>query len=322
MKTFKKITALVILAFVLATNVLALAACTKKSSDKYVIGIIQLLRHDALDAATDGFKAALTEKLGDKVEFIFKDGQADMTNMQSIANQFVQQKVDLIMANATNAVRAAKGATDKIPIVGTSVTDYVGAKLVKSNEKPGGNITGASDNNPVTVQVELMKKLCPDVKVVGIVYNSAEENSKIQADEAKAAFEAEGFTVKTYTVSGTETIQATFTQACAEVDGFYLPTDNLLADNMGLVKIVTTDKKKPVICAEENMVKNGGLASYSISYYDLGYQAGLMAYDILVNGKNPADMPIFHFTTENLTLIINEEVAEKIGVTIPEELKK
>ena len=165
----------------------------------FQIGICQLVEHPALDEATRGFQEFLTEKLGDRVQFSVQNAQGEQTNCTTIVNQFVAAKVDLIMANATNAVKAAREATSDIPIVGTSVTDYVSSGLVASNEAPGANVTGASDMNPVNVQVDLMKTLCPTVKTVGIVINSGEENSAIQAEEAKTAFEAAGFSVKIYT---------------------------------------------------------------------------------------------------------------------------
>ena len=225
------------------------------------------------------------------------------------------------MANATNAVKAAREATSDIPVVGTSVTDYVSSGLIASNEAPGANVTGASDMNPVTVQVELMKTLCPDVKTVGIVINSGEENSAIQANEAKAAFEAEGYTVKIYSVADSNEIQTVVTAACNEVDAFYEPTDNLIADNVPTMSNITTPAGKPVICGEDGMCNNGFLATYAISYYEMGRAAGEQAYNILVNGADPATTPIFFFDTSRLTLVINEENAAQLGITIPESLK-
>ena len=219
----------------------------------FQIGIVQLVEHNALDEATRGFKEFLTEKLGDKVQFNVQNAQGEQTNCTTIVNQFVASKVDLIMANATNAVKAAREATSDIPVVGTSVTDYVASGLVASNEAPGANVTGASDMNPVSVQVQLMKTLCPDVKTVGIVINSGEENSAIQAEEAKAAFEAEGFTVKIYSVADTNEIQTVVTAACNEVDAFYEPTDNLIAANVPTMSNITTAAGKPVICGEGGM---------------------------------------------------------------------
>lgn len=317
----KKYLSLLLAILMLACTPLALASCGA-AEGTYNIGIIQLAEHSSLDAATEGFKAALTEKLGDKVSFDFKNAQGEQTNCTTIVAGFVASKVDLIMANATNAVKAAREATDSIPVIGTSVTDYVSSGLVASNDAPGANVTGASDNNPVTVQVELMKTLCPDVKTVGIVYCSAEENSAVQAAEAKTAFEAAGYVVKTYTVAESSEIGPVVTQACAEVDGFYEPSDNLIASNVSAMANITTANKKPVIAAVAEMANDGFLGTYSISYYDLGYAAGEMAYDILVNGKDPATMPIYHFDTASLTLVINEKNAAELGITIPDSLKK
>ena len=308
--------------------VAGLAACgnepsTPSNPDEKVfqIGIVQLAEHPALDEATRGFKEFLTEKLGDKVQFNVQNAQGEQTNCTTIVNQFVSSKVDLIMSNATNAVKAAREATSDIPVVGTSVTDYVFSGLVASNEAPGANVTGASDMNPVNVQVQLMKTLCPEVKTVGIVINSGEENSAIQAEEAKTAFEAEGFTVKIYSVADTNEIQTVVTAACNEVDAFYEPTDNLIAANVPTMSNITTAAGKPVICGEGGMCESGFLATYAISYYELGRAAGEQAYNILVNGADPATTPIFFFDVSNLSLVINEENAAELGITIPEELK-
>ena len=308
--------------------VAGLAACGNKPSTPsnpdekvFQIGIVQLAEHPALDEATRGFKEFLTEKLGDKVQFNVQNAQGEQTNCTTIVNQFVSSKVDLIMANATNAVKAAREATSDIPIVGTSVTDYVSIGLVASNEAPGANGTGASDMNPVTVQVDLMKTLCPEVKTVGIVINSGEENSAIQAEEAKTAFEAEGFAVKIYSVADTNEIQTVVTAACNEVDAFYEPTDNLIAANVPTMSNITTAAGKPVICGEGGMCESGFLATYAISYYELGRAAGEQAFNILVNGADPATTPIFFFDVSNLSLVINEENAAELGITIPEELK-
>lgn len=308
--------------------VAGLAACGNKPSTPsnpdekvFQIGIVQLAEHPALDEATRGFKEFLTEKLGDKVQFNVQNAQGEQTNCTTIVNQFVSSKVDLIMANATNAVKAAREATSDIPVVGTSVTDYVFSGLVASNEAPGANVTGASDMNPVNVQVQLMKTLCPEVKTVGIVINSGEENSAIQAEEAKTAFEAEGFTVKIYSVADTNEIQTVVTAACNEVDAFYEPTDNLIAANVPTMSNITTAAGKPVICGEGGMCESGFLATYAISYYELGRAAGEQAFNILVNGADPATTPIFFFDVSNLSLVINEENAAELGITIPEELK-
>ena len=310
----------VLLACTMLFGMCILSSCS--GGTEYTIGICQLMEHDALDAATQGFMDVLTEKLGDRVTFDLKLAQGELTNCTTIVDGFIAGGVDLIMGNATNAVKAAREATDTIPVVGTSVTDYVDSGLVASNEKPGANVTGVSDYNPVTVQVELMKTLVPAAKTIGIVYCSGEENSRVQAEEAQAAFEAEGYTVKIYTVADSNEIQAVVTKACSEVDAFYEPTDNLIAANVPAMSNVTTPAGKPVITAEEGMCNSGFLATYSISYYDIGRQAGEMAYEILVNGKNPGDIPIFHFDSSTLKLVINEQNAEELGITIPESMKE
>ena len=315
----RKLTALV-LAVMLALGCFTMSGC--KKDDVINIGIVQLIEHDALDQATQGFIDTLTEKLGeDKVKFDIQLAQGEQTNCTTIVNKFVTGGVDLIMANATNAVKAAQEATSEIPIVGTSVTDYVAAGLVSSNEKPGANVTGASDMNPVDVQVELLQTLVPDAKTIGIVYCAAEENSKVQAEEAKAAFEAKGYAVNIYTVADTNEINTVVTKACSEVDAFYEPTDNLIAANVPAMSNVTTPAGKPVITGEESMCKSGFLATYSISYYDLGCKAGEMAYEILVNGADPATMPIFQFDSSTLNLVINEQNAKELGIEIPDSLK-
>lgn len=299
-----------------------LTACQPTEKDGYTVGIIQLAEHPALDSATEGFKAALTEKLGDKVTFDEKNAQGEQTNCNTIVNGFVNGKVDLIMANATNAVKAAMEATSTIPVVGTSVTSYEGSGLVTSDAAPGANVTGASDYNPVSAQISLIKAFAPDAKTIGIVYASGEENSQIQADEAKTALEGAGYTVKLYTVADTNEIASVVTQACTEVDAFYEPTDNLIASNVSAMTNITTANKIPVFCCEEGMADGGMLAAYALSYYDLGYQAGLMAYDILENGKNPAEMPIFKFDESSLKLVVNETAMTELGLTMPDSLKK
>ncbi|MBE5758909.1 MAG: ABC transporter substrate-binding protein [Clostridiales bacterium] len=315
----RKLTALV-LAVMLALGCFTMSGC--KKDDVINIGIVQLIEHDALDQATQGFIDTLTEKLGeDKVKFDVQLAQGEQANCTTIVNKFVTGGVDLIMANATNAVKAAQEATSEIPIVGTSVTDYVAAGLVASNEKPGANVTGASDMNPVGVQVELLQTLVPDAKTIGIVYCSAEENSKVQAEEAKAAFEAKGYAVNIYTVADTNEINTVVTKACSEVDAFYEPTDNLIAANVPAMSNITTPAGKPVITGEESMCKSGFLATYSISYYDLGCKAAEMAYEILVNDADPATMPIFQFDSSTLNLVINEQNAKELGIEIPDSLK-
>ena len=310
----KKLTA-IILSALLAVSMFVFTGCESTNDGTYNVGIVQLVQHDALDQATEGFKAALTEKLGDKVTFDYQNASGDAGTCSTIVDKFVTNNVDLIMANATPAVQAAKEATATIPIVGTSVTDYAASNLVASNDAPGGNVTGASDMNGVANQMDLVKTFAPDAKTVGVIYCSAEDNSKLQFEEAKGVFEADGYTVKGYAVADVNELMAVVDAAVAECDVFYEPTDNLVAANMEVLKNAAVPAGKVVICGEESMCKAGGVASYSINYYNVGYEAGLMAYEILVNGANPAEMPIKQFGPDELTLIQNEAVMAEMGIT-------
>lgn len=286
----------------------------------YKVGIVQYMEHSALDSATQGFQDFLTEKLGDQVEFDVQNAQGEATNCTTIVSKFVNDGVDLILANATPAAQAASQATGDIPIVGTSITDYVSAGLVADDQQPGGNVTGTSDLNPIKEQVALLQSLCPEAKSVGILYCSAEKNSEVQVALATEEFEAKGIAVQAYAAADSNELQSVVTKAAGENDALYIPTDNLLANNMEIVKNVTVPEKIPVICGEENMVTIGGLASYSIDYYKLGYKAGEQAYEILVNGADPASMPIEYMAQEDLKVVVNEEIAQEIGVEIPEDL--
>lgn len=322
----KRMTAL-LLAMSLAAVSLAGCGSTGKDSgdskkkaddDVYHVGVIQLVEHEALDAATEGFQDALKEKLGDKVVFDVQNAQGEETNCATICTKFVNDDVDLIMANATQALTSAATATPDIPIVGTSVTDFVTTGTVESNDKPGTNVTGTSDLAPIDQQIALLKRLVPDAKTVGILYCSSEANSVYQAEEAQKELEKEGIKVEVYTVADSNDIQQVVTKAADNSDAIYIPTDNTIASNMEIVKNVTVPEKVPVIAGEENMCAVGGLATLSISYYNIGYNAGLMAYDILVNGKNPAEMPIQY--ADEITLKYNAEIASELGIQIPDDM--
>ena len=310
----KKLTAILLIVLLILSS-LALVGCESKPDGTYTVGIVQLVQHDALDQATEGFKAALVEKLGDKVTFDYQNASGDIGTCSTIVDKFVTGNVDLIMANATPAVQAAKEATAKIPIVGTSVTDYAASGLVASNDAPGGNVTGVSDMNAVTNQMELVKAFAPNAKNVGVIYCSAEDNSKLQFEEAKGVFENAGYTVTGYAVADVNELVAVVEAAVKDNDVLYEPTDNLVAANMEVVKNAAVPAGVPIICGEESMCKAGGVASYSVNYYDLGYEAGLMAYEILANGKSPAEMPIKIFTAEELTLIQNTEVMAEMKIS-------
>ena len=317
-----------VLALIMTTlMLLSLCACgnaaKENSTGGYSVGIVQLMQHVALDQATQGFQDALTEKLGEKVSFDVQLASGEPTNCTTIVTKFVNDGVDLIMGNATPAVIAAKEATATIPIIGTSVTDYVSpeAAIVASNEAPGGNVTGYSDLSDIAAHVDLTTKLCPDAKTVAIIYCSAEPNSVIQGAQAKQLYEAAGYTTVILTASDVTTISTVVTSACEQADVIYIPTDNLFAENMESVKNIAEPAKIPVICGEGGMVQSGGTATVAIDYYVLGSRAGEMAYEIMVNGADPATTPIGFMTAEDMELVINEENVAAIGLTIPEDLK-
>ena len=289
----------------------------------YTVGICQQMQHVSLDEATKGFQDALTELLGEgNVEFDYQNAGGEQANCTSIVSKFVTDNVDLIMANATTAVQCAKEATTTIPMVGTSVTDYVSTGIVDSAEAPGANVTGYSDLSDANNHVELIQQLLPEAKTVAILYSTGEENSRILAESAAAAFEAAGLTAESYTANDSNDISAVVTEACTQSDVIYVPTDNLMAANMELVKNVALNQKVPVVScftADEN---DGALLSISISYYTMGYLAGEMAYEILVNGADPASMPIGVMSVEDMDITINQSVADELGITIPESMQQ
>lgn len=299
------------------------AAASSGSDGVYNIGICQQMQHVSLDEATQGFEDALTELLGEEnVKFDYQNAGGEQANCTSIVSKFVTDNVDLIMANATTAVQCAKEATTEIPVVGTSVTDYVSTGIVDSAENPGSNVTGYSDLSDANNHVELIQQLLPEAKTVAILYSTGEENSRIQAESAAAAFEAAGLTAESYTANDSNDISSVVTEACTQADVIYVPTDNLMAANMELVKNVALNQKVPVVScftADEN---DGALLSISISYYTMGYLAGEMAYEILVNGADPAAMPIGVMSVEDMDITINQSVADELGITIPESMQQ
>ena len=233
---------------------------------------------------------------------------------QTIANKLVNDKKDLILAIATPAAQAVAGATTDIPVVITAVTDPAASGLVESNDAPGGNVTGSSDLTPVADQIELLTKLLPEAKNVGILYCTAEANSKLQAEMAMDALKEKGLTGVEYTVSSSNEIQTVVESMVGKVDAIYVPTDNVIAAGMTTVAMIaTTEHKIPIIGAEAAHVENGALATYGIDYFEVGKLAGEQAVEIL-NGKSPADIPIAYLPKDKCKLTINEEVAKELGI--------
>jgi len=292
-------------------------------SKKLNIGIIQGMEHVALDSAREGFVEALKDNgytEGQNISIDLQNAQGDQNNLSTISDRFVSNKADLVLAIGTQAAQSIAGKTTEIPIVATAVTDFESAKLVGSNEAPGGNVTGTSDMNPIKEQMDLLVKLVPDAKKVGVMYNSSEVNSIVQAEVAREAIEKLGLTYVEATVTNSNDVQQAAQSIVTECDVIYIPTDNTFASVMPLVSGVTTKAKIPVICGEANMVVSGGTATLGINYKDLGYQAGLMAVKILKGEAKPASMPIEG--SKNFDYAINGTVANEIGLKIPADLEQ
>lgn len=311
----KKIAALVLGCTVVLSG---LAGCKGKDDKVYKVGICQLTQHAALDAATKGFRDALTEKLGDQVSFDYKNASNDAPTCGVIVNQFVSDKVDLIMANATSPLQSAFAATADIPIVATSITDYATALDIDDwTGKTGVNVTGTCDLAPLDEQAAMIKELFPNVKKVGILYCSAEANSKYQAVKIAEYLTALGIESKEFTSSGSNDVAMVTSAACAECDVLYIPTDNTMADCTGIIDSVAEPAGVPIVAAEVGICKGCGVATLSIDYYSIGYAAGEQAYEILVNGKNPADMEIGY--AKELTKQYIAARCEAFGITVPDD---
>ena len=294
-----------------------------KKAEKVNVGIVQLVEHAALDAANKGFVEGLASKgykEGQNITYDRQNAHADQSNLQNIAHRFVNNKVNLICAIATPAAQTVANVTSDIPIVATAVTDYKTAKLVKDNAKPGTNVTGTTDMNPVEQQLDLLLKVVPNAKSVGTIYCSSEVNSQLQVDILKKAATAKGVTIKEATVSNVNDIQQAARSLVGKVQAIYVPTDNVLASAMPTLVSVTEEAKLPVICGEGGMVKAGGLATLGVDYYKLGFQAGEMAADILSGKSKPADMGIQ--AQKEFKAMVNLKEAEKIGLKVPEDVLK
>lgn len=295
----------------------------QSGSSKVTVGIIKYMDHIALDSAHQGFIAALKDNgyvEGQNLTVDLQNAQGDQSNLATISDRFVSNKVDLILAIATPAAQSVAGKTKDIPILGTAITDYEVAKLVDSATAPGGNVTGTNDMNPIKEQIDLLIKLVPEAKTVGLIYASSEDNSILQAKIAKEAIEKAGLNYEEVTVTNSNDVQQATQSIVEKCDAIYIPTDNVVASAMPVVHSVTSKSKTPVITGESGMVDNGGLATLGINYYDLGYQTGLMAIKVLKGEAQPATMPIESST--KFDFVINGEVAEEIGLKIPADLQQ
>jgi putative ABC transport system substrate-binding protein len=311
----KKTVSLLLAIILCVGSCIAFASCSNADSDgKYKVGIIQLVEHPALDAATEGFKQAIIDELGaDVVLFDYQNAQNDANTCSTIANQFVSNKVDLIMANATPALQAAAAATADIPILGTSVTEYgVALELKNFNGTVGGNISGTSDLPPLDKQAEMIVEWFPSAKTVGLIYCSKEANSQYQVDVVKAELEKKGITATLYPFTDSNDLAQICTAAADNSDVIYVPTDNTVAENSGIIDNICSLKKIPVIAGEEGICKGCGVATLSINYYDLGYATGKMAAKILKGEADVATMPIGYAETQ--TPKYNKAICDALGI--------
>ena len=320
-----------LIALVLAlTLVLALGACgagdagetkpadTNAAADgAYQIGICQLAEHPALDAATQGFQDALIAAFGeDGVRFNIQNAQNDSNTCSTIINSLVSAKVDLILANATPSLQAAAAGTTEIPILGTAVTEYgVALGLDNFGGTVGGNISGTSDLAPLDQQAQMVKEWFPDAKTVGLLYCSAEPNSQYQVDVVKAELEKLGYTATLYSFADSNDLASVCTTAANESDVLYVPTDNTVANNTGIIDNICRPEGVPVIVGEEGICQGCGVATLSISYYDLGYKTGEMAVKILKGEADISEMPIEYAPAAKK---YNPAVCEDLGLTVPE----
>ena len=287
-------------------------------SGKYVIGICQQMEHPSLDDATAGFQDACKELFGeDNVEFDVQNAQGEQAMCSTIMNNFVSSDVDLILANATLPLQTAAQATADIPILGTSVTDYGSALGMDDwTGTTGVNISGTSDLAPISEQEDVMLELLPDVETVGILYCSAESNSKYQAEMFEKELEEDGVAYKEYTAADSNEIQSVVTSAVQECDAIYIPTDNTMAANPGIIDNICRPAKVPVVASEQGTCSVCGIATLCISYYELGYKTGEMAYDILADGADITTMEVQ--TAPEPTKMYNPQICEELGITVPE----
>lgn len=316
----KKLFALVLTLIVLVTSCFAITSCGDKKGGKddgkFVVGVCQLVQHPALDQATQGFVDALKAELGDNVEIDVQNASGDSNLCSTIVSKFVSQKVDLIMANATAALQAAYNATDSIPILGTSITEYgVALETTLTNGVVGGNVSGTSDLAPLDKQADMILEFLPEVKTVGIVYCSAEANSRYQVEEMTKFLEQKGVTVNAFPFSDSNDISTIVTAACAASDALYIPTDNTAATCAEIIGNIVREKRVPVFTGEENTAKVCGVASLTISYYDLGVTTGKMAAKIL---KGEADISTMAVDYAPAIKKYNKDMCDLLGLPVPE----
>lgn len=299
--------------------VISMAACSAEKDDgKYVIGICQLVKHDALDAATKGFQDAVIAELGkENVTFDLQIAAGESTACTNIVLDFIASEVDLILANATPALQSAAAATEDIPILGTSITEYgVAMGISNFSGTVGGNVSGTSDLAPLDQQAAMVKEWFPDAKNVGLLYCSAEPNSKYQVDTVQVELEKLGFICQQYAFSATSDLDPVTRKAAAESDVIYIPTDNTVAEATGIIDSICRPANVPIIAGEKGICSGCGVATLSIDYYDLGYATGKMAAQILKGEANISEMPIAY--APEFSKLYNPEICKELNITVPE----
>ena len=298
---------------------LGVAGCESKE-DVVTIGINQFVVHEALDASRQGFLDVLKENgyiEGENIEIDYKNAQGEQPTALTIAQDFSNSKKDLIFAIATPSAQASYNATKEIPIIITAVTDPVDAGIAESFEASGTNVTGTSDGVPIGPQLEVLKKVLPDAKTIGVIYNTSEANSIYQVEALKIEAEKQGFILKEVGITNLSDVNSVLPTALEGIDVLYTPTDNTVASAYAIIVKLATEQNVPVFCAEDAGVNVGGLISAGLDYYELGRETGFIAIEVL-EGKNPKDLPIS--TMKNPVIVVNEDTALKLGITIPEDI--
>ncbi len=287
------------------------------------IGVLQLMEHEALNNTYNGFIDALKEngyEEGKNLVISFENPNNDKSTLATMAQKLVNEENDLILAIGTAAAQSLQQETDTIPILGSAITDYVDVGLVESNEKPGKNISGSSDYCDMETQMDLVETLVPNVKKVGLLYTSSEENSIIQAEQMRKECEKRGWEVVEKTISDLTMVDDTMHSFIGNIDALYIPTDNPLASSMASVEIVASENNLPVIVGCDTMVQDGGLASIGVNYYNLGYQTGLNALKVINNETTIDQLPVYFMDSENADIYYNSKIAEKMGFELPTEI--
>lgn len=304
-----------------AAVIIALGAAGCESKEDVIsIGINQFVVHEALDASRQGFLDVLKENgyiEGENIEIDYKNAQGEQPTALTIAQDFTNRKKDLIFAIATQSAQASYNATKEIPIVITAVTDPVDAGIAESFESSGTNVTGTSDGVPIGPQLDILKKVLPEAKTIGVIYNTSEANSIYQVNELKVEAKKQGFTLKEVGITNLNDVNAVLPSALEGIDVLYAPTDNTVASAYAIIIKLATEKNVPVFCAEDAGVNAGGLISAGLDYYELGRETGLIAIEVL-EGKKPSDLPISKM--KNPVIVVNEDTAENLGITIPSDI--